>query len=150
MLTTPCTRANLTRAIEGGAPHLRPLFLAVRDHGCLFGIAPQGDEPIHPPPFARPAILLVGDDTDRALGPDGFNRVDLAAFVARCSTAAIVSSAAVEETYAAAATAAVVLRQHVVIVETRLEWEQAWIDFVRAARPDIAMLVSTVAPMGHA
>lgn len=148
-MLTPATRASLTRAIEGGAPHLRPLFTAVRDHGCLFGIAPQGHDPIRPP-LDRPTILIVGDDMDCALGPEGFSLEDLTDYVGRCSAAAIVSSAAVESTYASAATAAVVLRQHVVIVETRLEHERAWIDFVRVARPGIVMLVSTVAPMGRA
>ena len=51
--------------------------------------------PIDPPP-----ILLVGDDLAMALGPDGFDRDSMIAFLAGCGAVAIVASEPIVPLYA--------------------------------------------------
>jgi hypothetical protein len=139
-------KGRLTDGIENGSDYLRPLLLAVRDHGCAFAIVPQGRQ-VFEIPFDRPTMVLIGDDFEQALGPSGFHRASLKRTIRRINAAVIVSSAAHVVPYATAAAHAVGFGRHVVIVETLLKFEQAWISFVERYHPEgISTLVSTVRP----
>ena len=85
-------RDRLDHAVEHGAPHLRPVWRAVRDHGCEHAIIAQGRTPFALATGKSPVITLVGDDMHQALGPDGFDRPSLVQLVKASSAAAIVSS----------------------------------------------------------
>ncbi|WP_210253187.1 hypothetical protein, partial [Beijerinckia sp. L45] len=126
--------------------HLVPIYTAVRDHGCASATVAHDSGPFRLP-LDRPTITLIGDDTDTALGPTGFHRPSLRRFLKQCRSAVVVSSCAHLKPYATAATNAVLLRQHVVLVETRPQFEQEWITFIHAAQRRIAMFVSTIEPM---
>ena len=149
MFSFSAPRAHLDLAAEQGAPHLRPIATAVRDHGCGQGLVMQ-----HAGAFAlptsRPLIAIIGDDTERALGPVAFHRASLVRLLKACGAVAIVSSDADPAFYASAARVAVVEREHVAIVETRAEQEQAWLDFVHAANPGASIRLCTVVPAGRA
>ncbi len=146
-LLVTANNARLNDVVRRSPPYLRPLFEAVRDFGVILGIAPQSTEPLPMPPGDRAAVLLVGDDMLTAKGPDGFHRKTLRKFIRQCDQAVIVSCEPPLAAYAAAATGAVFGR-NVVLVETRLEQEVAWKEFIETARPGIALLIATVEPMG--
>jgi hypothetical protein len=57
---------------------------------------------------------------------------------------AVVSGAPEPLVYRAVATQAALFRQHVVIVETRIEHEIPWLDFIRKTAPSLQILLSTV------
>ena len=142
------SRANLTRSIETTkASHLRPIMTAVRDHGCQFCIVLQNIGRFSPP-TARPTILLIGDDLDAALGPNAFHQKSLKRYIRRCRSAVIVSCEPLDDVYFAAATIAIAARRDVLIVETRLEYEEAWRSLIQTVAPDISMLIATVKPQG--
>lgn len=70
---TGAGRDALDHALSRAPAHLRPAFLAVRDHGCGFVLAAQGSAPFRVPKD-RPAIVVVGDDLAEALSPPGSMR----------------------------------------------------------------------------
>lgn len=128
------------------APHLNPVFEAVRDFGVSVLIAPQCrdslDEALDE---ARDAsIVIIGDDTDRALGPDGFHRPSMRRLFRLATETAVVSSAPPEHVYAGMSTLAALARRFVVIVETRPKQEIAWVEFIQAANPNLPILLVTV------
>jgi hypothetical protein len=128
------------------APHLNPVFKAVRDFGVSALIAPQCrdslDEALDE---ARDAsIVIIGDDTDRALGPDGFHKPSMRRLFQLATETAVISSAPPEHVYAAMSTLAALGRRFVVIVETRPEQEIAWVEFIQAANPNLPILLVTV------
>jgi hypothetical protein len=128
------------------APHLNPVFEAVRDFGVSILIAPQSkdslDEALGDSRDA--SIVIVGDDTNRALGPDGFHKPSMRRLFQLATETAVISSAPPEHVYAGMATLAALARRFVVIVETRPEQEIAWVEFIQAANPNLAVLLVTI------
>jgi hypothetical protein len=120
---------------------------AARDHGVGVCVVPQGAERFNPP-RKHPNIVIVGDDMHEAKGPAAFHRKSLVRFIKRASGAVIVSCAPLPAAYAAAATNAALFRQDILIVETRLQFEPAWKDFIETHHPGIALLLCTVEPQG--
>lgn len=140
-------RERLTWAIDHSPDHLRPIMLAVRDHGVSLCLVPQGKEWFSPPDHC-PAIVLVGDDLHQAMGPKGFHRRSLVRFAKRCSGAVIVACAPLVTAYASAAASAAGLRQDVILIETRPEFEADWKAALEAANPDLAFIIATIEPVG--
>ena len=137
--------AGFERAMRAGPAHLRPVWWAAKHGRCALLIVGQGAAEQRLPPRSQPLITLLGDDTDRADGPDGFAREWLRKLVAGCAVGLVVSSEPMAHAYEAAAAAAVVHRRDVVIIETRPEQEIAWLDFILKAQPNIRLTVCTVA-----
>lgn len=133
------------------APHLNPVFEAVRDFSVSVLIAPQSKDSLDEAlGDARDAsIVIVGDDTNRALGPDGFHKTSMRRLFQLATETAVISSAPPEHVYAGMATLAALARRFVVIVETRPEQEIAWVEFIQAANPNLSILLATV-EAGHA
>ena len=91
------TSANINSALEGGriAPHLVPVMVAVRDHRVGVLAVPQGPQPFpFPPEQRRKAIVLLGDDMDVSIGPDGFHLPSVRRLTRASGAFAVVSSAA--------------------------------------------------------
>lgn len=140
-------RERFDHAIRHGAEHMRPLFIAARDAGVAICLVAQRS-PAFMIPSKRPSVLLIGDDMHEAMGPGGFHQKSIRRFVRRCRSAVIVSCAPLVEAYASAAAVAAGLRLDVILVETRIEHEAAWKDFIEAARPGVSFLIATVEPQG--
>ena len=147
ILNMSVPRERFTHVIEQGPEHFRPIMEAARDHGVGVCVVPQGPERFHLP-RKLPNIVIVGDDMREAKGPDAFHRKSLVRFIKRASGAVIVSSAPVTAAYAAAATNAALFRQDIIIIETRLQFEPAWKDFIETHHQGIALLLCTVEPQG--
>jgi hypothetical protein len=146
----PSSRENLNRAIAYTAPHLRPVLEAVRDFrvGMLF--VRQTAEPfrIHYD-LKRPAIVMIGDDFDRAVGPAGFHLPSVRRAIRACSAFAVVSSAPPPDAYAAIAHTAAITRRNTMLIETRVDQEIAWVALIQKLAPGRFVLLSTVKG-GHA
>lgn len=149
MKTTAAKRSDLTRAIEGAAAHLRPLLIACRDHGCAFCVIGQDAGAFDIPP-GKPTMCVLGDDMHTAKGPSAFHLPSLRRYLRTCAGGTIVTSGPEPDVYSAATYAPIALRKSVIIVETRLEVEQAWLDFFAEALPQLPLFLSTVKPMGYA
>ena len=136
----------LERSMTAKAPHLIPVIHAVRNHGVAFLVIPQKAEDLAAslPRCRRPFIALIGDDTDRALGPDQYDPDALAKLIAKTDGVAIVASAPPMEAYACLSALATELRSNAVIIETRPEQEISWTQAVQQAKPDVSILLCGV------
>jgi len=146
----PSSRENLNRTIACTAPHLRPVLEAVRDFRVRMLFVRQTAKPfrISRDP-TRPAIVMIGDDFDRAVGPDGFHLPSVRRAIRACSAFAVVSSAPPPDAYAAIAHTAAVTRRNTMLIETRVDQEIAWVALIQKLAPGRFILLSTVKG-GHA
>ncbi len=145
-INAPATRANLNRAIEHTAPHLRPVLEAVRDLNVGMFFVQQSTQAFRlPRDRARPAIVLIGDDYDRALGPHGFHLPSVRRAIRACSAFAVVSSAPSIDVYASIATTAAATRRSTMLIETRLEQELPWMSLIQTLAPRCPIVLSTIA-----
>lgn len=145
-IDAPATRAGLDRAMAHAEPHLRPVLLAVRDHrvGMLF--VGQSADPFRlPRDPKRPAIIIIGDDFDRAVGPAGFHLPSVRRAFRAAGSFAVISSAPPVDVYQAMSTAAALTRRSVMIIETRPEQEIQWVSLIQKVAPKRPVIVSTVA-----
>jgi hypothetical protein len=142
-------RERLTAAMESErGPHLKPIYGVVRDYGVGLLLVTQKAGPFEPPKKDVPVICLIGDDLTASLGPSAFDRRSLKAFVRTCGTAVVISCEPLLEAYARAATEAALRRHNVILVETRLQHEMAWVSLLRRINPSLGMLVATVENKG--
>jgi hypothetical protein len=139
-------RERLTQAVESGPLHYRGIMRVVRDAGINLCIVPQHVGSFLPP-RNRPSIVIIGDDLQTARGPSAFHGFSLRRYIKRCKAAAIVSSAPPPLAYDAIAVLAA-SGADVVLIETRPEHEADWHDCVKAANPDISIIIATVEPQG--
>lgn len=140
-------RERLDDRIANGPPHLRPILLAVRDHGVGLAVVPQCRDTFELP-TARPHVVIIGDDLHEALGPTAFDRLSLKRVVRRAGAAIVVSSSPEFLPYATAAGIAL-LGRDVVLVETLPAFELEWIHYIERYRPGILRLISTPYPEGR-
>lgn len=136
-------RAALNIAIAHSPPYLVPVLITARDIGLDIFPIPQRPGPFTIAFSVRPPVSIIGDDTDRALGPSGFHRQSISHLFERCDSVFIIGCAPDPLLYAAAATTAAFLRRRIVIIETRLAQEQSWITFVQTSNPNVHMVVGT-------
>lgn len=139
--TVPADR--LEAAARNVAPHLVPIFQAISS-GCEVVFCGQEAGPFALP-AGRPLIAIVGDDTTKALGPSGFHAESIGDLVRSATHGMIISGAAEPQLYSLAAMAAHMPGGAVVVlIETRLEAEIAWIELLQRAAPGVPLIVSTV------
>ena len=138
------TTARLDAALEASEPHLRPVLLAVRDHrvGMLFVGQGAGAFSI-PSNAARPAVVMIGDDMEQSVGPQGFHMPSIRRAIRACSSFTVVTSVPTAEIYAAGTLGAVAGR-NVMIIETRLAHEFQWVALIQKLAPGRPILLSTV------
>lgn len=131
--------------VAADAPHLLPIVHAIRDHGVGFLVIPQRatglDRGIKL--LQRPFIVMVGDDTDCALGPDQYDSTALDRLISMADGVAIISCAPPPEAYSSIALMAMAQRNGL-IIETRPEQEIAWTNRVQAVCPEMPILLCTV------
>lgn len=141
----PATRAGLDRAIEHAEPHLRPVLHAVRDHqvGLLF-VGQQSGVFRLPVDRKRPAIIIIGDDFEQAVGPDNFHLPSIRRAVRASHCFAVISSAPPVDLYQAMSTAAAVTRRNAMIIETRPEQEIQWVSLIQRLAPGRQICLATV------
>lgn len=142
------TRERLTEIIGANAiaPHMNPVFAAIRDFGVGVLIVPQSTDSLDEAldEASEAAIVIIGDDTDRTLGPDGFDKPSMRRLFRMAKGVAVIGSAPPEHVYAQVSTLAGIMRCLAVIVETRPEQEIAWVALVKDANPDAPILLVTV------
>ena len=116
-----------------------------RDHGVGFLVIPQRATGLHRglKLLHRPFIVMVGDDTDCALGPDQYDGKALDRLIGMADGVAIISCAPPPEAYSSIALMAMAQRNGL-IIETRPEQEIAWTNRVQAVCPEMPILLCTV------
>lgn len=133
--------ARLEDLAQRGQPHLREVYAAVAHAGVGLLLVRQRSEAFEVR-SDRPLVAIVGDDTDMALGPAGFDRGSLERLARLVHGITVIASGIVPDVYATAAHVAV-LGQSTLIVETRPEHEGAWMELLRAAAPEAPFLLCT-------
>jgi hypothetical protein len=123
--------------------YIRPIVEARMYGGIPVAILHQGEQPRRKVPSKGPWIVLISDDTDRAVGPEGFHQASINDLFKHAGTAVLVACAPLPALYFAAATAATILRLNAVIIETRPEHELTWSALILRVRPDLPVLVGS-------
>jgi hypothetical protein len=123
-------------------PHLVPCFEAMLFGAGLLVVA-QSTAPFRLP-TRRPTVILVGDDTDRSLGPDGFHASSVNRAIRSAGSVAVIACAPVPAAYAGPVRRAVSTRRNAVVIETRPEHEIPWIKLVQRLAPEVPLLVASV------
>jgi len=150
MMHAPSTRAALDEAFATAQPHLKPIIAAVRDQRCGMFFIGQSDDPFRlPHDPRRPAISIIGDDMERAVGPDGFHLPSVRRLIRASAGFAIVSCEPLPHVYEIMATTAALTRCNVLLIETRPEQEIQWLSLIRKLAPDRRVIFATVEG-GHA
>lgn len=146
---THAGRAALDNAIPHASAHLVPMLTAVRDHGMAFVIAAQSRRGFVTPE-AGPAVVIIGDDMARSLGPPGFHLKSVRRVLTRAKAVAIMAGAPVETMYAQMTKLAVERRAIVVLIETTVAHEGEWSAYVEEVNPgaDAHLVSPTVANWG--
>lgn len=136
---------RLETTVTEKAPHLLPVVHAIRDHGVGFLVIPQRATGLDRglKLLERPFIVMVGDDTDCALGPDQYDRTTLDRLIGMADGVAIISCAPPPEAYSSIALMAMAQRNGL-IIETRPEQKIAWTNRVQAVCPEMPILLCTV------
>lgn len=141
----PHTREGLDAAWTYSPPYLRPIIEVVRDHGVAMLFVGQSAAPFRiPRDSGKPAIVIIGDDFDKAVGPEGFHLPSVRRAIRSCQAFAVVSSGPLAPVYASIATASAIGRCNVMLIETRIEQEIPWLALVQKLAPRRHVLLSTV------
>ncbi len=141
----PSTREKLDRAIDIVEPHLRPVLMAVRDLGIALFYVHQDSKAFRMPAEPkRPAMTIIGDDTDRALGPNGFHMPSLRRIIRSSSAFAVVSCEPLAVVYGSVAFATALAGRHSLLIETRPEQELAWMNLIQKHAPGRPIQLATV------
>lgn len=150
LIHAPATRASLDRALEWSPLYLRPIIKAVRDHGIAMLFVGQSADPFRIPDYhKRPAIVIIGDDFDCAIGPRGFHMSSVRRAIRACSAFAVVSSAPQPDVYEAIARMAALTRRNTMLIETRPDQELQWLALIQKHAPKRFIWLATVEG-GHA
>lgn len=123
--------------------HLVSVALAIRDHGLTLELIDQSGQPFDLTPD-RPAMVLIGDDTDTAKGPEGFDRPSLVTLAKGCKAHAVIGCEALPAIYGRAVAFALRSGSVPLVIETRPEQEIPWITFLQAHAPGTPLLWGTV------
>lgn len=149
IISRRATRANLDLALKTTEPHLRPIIKAVRDHGVDMVFAKQGSEAFRLPRTSNPAIIILGDDFDCAMGPEGFHLPSIRRAIRAAHSFAVMSSAPQSAVYTAMALTSVATRRNTMLIETRPEQEIQWVNLIQKLAPGRMVCLATVEG-GHA
>lgn len=127
--------------------HMLPLIECVQDYACSLMWVFQGRHE-HVVPTDAPWIVILGDDTIAAIGPDGFHGPSLDELIAAAARVVLISAFPEQNFYNAAATYAAYYRQNVILIETLPEQQDAWRDKLQSVKSEIPILFCMVIPEG--
>lgn len=134
-------RARLQELARTAPAHLRPIYAAMLSPGVSFLMVHQNTGRFGVE-AAGGFVALIGDDTDRALGPRGFHRKSIRRLAGQVHSIVIVASAAEPRAYTGVAALAAA-GFGALLVETRPEQEAAWFEALKAAAPRTPILLVT-------
>jgi hypothetical protein len=133
--------AMLKRVMASGrAQHLAPIVEALKSG--IWWVIIIGDKAAITIPKrlrGRPFLATIGDDYLKPEGPSAFHLRSLRKVLGRAHSVYVMSGAPNPKAYEAAADGAVA-GLNTVIVETRIEEELSWLDYVRRHAPKAAKI----------
>jgi len=123
---------------------LEPLFHVVREVDARLVFAfPCDDEPLDEAlDDPRATIMLIADGLGD--GPAAFHASSLGRAFARASDVAVIVPKRCFEPYSWAAISVASGRPLIILVETSLKQEIAWVEFIQATNPSLPILLVTV------
>lgn len=138
-------QADKILASDIAPAHVKAIVQAMCDYGIGWFFIPQTTAPIPNESFdeVESYIAIVGDDQDCAKGPQAFDQATLRRLIKTSSCIAIESSDIVVNIYSMCSTLAGMLQTGAMIIETRPEQEQAWLDYVRSVSKTIPIILSS-------
>jgi hypothetical protein len=146
------SHGKINFACAHAAGNLRPLFVAMRDHGLgILMIDHRGGfEMLHRGDLTG-TIALVGDDLPGGgtAGPIGFNQEMIARLLNSESAAVFVYSAAANAGHYQSFAAMALAGGIVTIIETQPDREEAWLRFISRVSPGTAAFVVTSRSMAE-
>jgi hypothetical protein len=146
----PLNREKLDQLLKENtaAPHLNPIFEAVRDYGVKLAVLMRGAEPVDvlAPINGHPFIIMVADDTDICPGPTGFELTSLKTALASVACVAVVSCQPPEALYRYISLLPAFQCANAAIIETRPEHDRAWIDWLYDNAPHARLILGTPFP----
>jgi transposase InsO family protein len=128
---------------ERAPAHIQLLLAAVLVHDVRVTCIAHGTGPFDVGRRRRAILMIEDDPPERSLGPGAFDTPSLARAVRGATHGVVVSCAPLPEIYADVALTAA-CGGRLVVIETRPEWEIAWIAFVQAHHPDLPLKIGTV------
>jgi hypothetical protein len=138
-------RADHLAKVEAEAPaHLAPIVRLVRRGAVNFLFVPQYAGRFVVPPTRRPIVALIGDDLHEAYGPAAFHVDPLSQLISAACRVLIQVCEPTADLYGRAANTAAVYGRHAVLIETRLEQEAPWFEFVKSIAPAMSITLATV------
>lgn len=144
------TREQINTMIEAPvtADHIKTILKVVRDYGIGYVTLFQHGEKLDATTLNSqiPMIIVAGDDTSQSCGPSAFDPLTLRICTMRAACIAIISSEVVPNIYTMLSLMTGLLRANTLIIETRPEHEQSWVEYVRGQSPDIPVILSTAMP----
>lgn len=143
MAHTRLNNAEIDFLIASGPSYYAPLFISVRDFDLRIWSVGQNRLPIDLPDEGYPVVAVIGDDTDKALGPTGFHSESLRRLVKWADCAVLIACAPSPILYAGAAMLATWHGLKTLAIETRRAEEQAWIDYLSDESSEIRLIIGT-------
>ncbi|WP_311276779.1 hypothetical protein [Methylobacterium sp. WCS2018Hpa-22] len=143
----PVTPREAARLVNRSAPHMKPVFQAMQDCSCGVMLLDQDRCPFVRPPMPV-FIAIIGDDTDKALGPAGFHAASVADLARSVCEIAVISCEPLERVYGRSALLAR-WGASSLIVETRPEQEANWTGFFGLVARGKPLTIATVRPPGR-
>lgn len=143
MAYTCLTKTEIDFLIASGPSYYAPLLISVRDFGLRLCSVGQNSRPIDLPEEGHPAVVLIGDDANKAVGPTGFHHASLRQLMKWADCAVLIACAPSPILYAGAAMLATWHGLKTLAIETRLAEEQAWIDCLTEANREIRLMIGT-------
>jgi len=140
---TDIPRARIDRYLQTAPAHLKPIMLAVRDHGCAWVTVHQKVGRFELPK-GKPLISIIGDDLHVAMGPAGFHRKSVRRLLAASKFISIVAGEPKVLAYATPALGAIGMGVNGTIIETRPEFEMQWIGLAQAEAPKAQLIIVSV------
>jgi hypothetical protein len=127
------------------ARHLTPILEAVRDKGLVFGLIQHGSQPNRVLNNV-PILAVIGDDLDTSTGPSGFRPDTLKWALTNARSIILHTTTAQEGQYAAAIADALENEWLVVLIESNLTKQQAWIDAIEKHAPQTPLTLISFTP----
>jgi hypothetical protein len=140
------SRAELDQIVSDPATpaHIKSIYAAVRDYHIHHVLLTQNEKSFNIAQLKEfgPMVVIIGDDTNCALGPSAFDQSALRVLIGKSTCVAIIASMIVPDIYKCLSLMAGLFRVNAIIIETRPEQEMAWREYVRGVSPNASILHS--------
>ena len=138
--------ASLSSAVDGGASHLDPILIAMRDHGVVVSFFHAGSTDT-PTLIGAPGIAVLHDN-DFSQQPDLSRYPLLQRFIVTCGGAYLVHEQPATVSYLCAALDASHFGKNALVIETHLSRVASWQRLVLGVNPYLFFMIEIPSTQG--